>query len=249
MSRYFLKLSYKGTNFHGWQTQDNALSVQEELNTALGHLISGEIVTTGCGRTDTGVHARMFYAHFDSDKIVNKEQFLYRINRIVSRDIAVSQLIDVRDNAHARFDAVERTYKYYIHRVKDPFLEGLSLYHFGELDFDAMNKAAERIVGKKDFSCFSKSNTQVKTNDCDVKVCRLDYDDKHAVLTITADRFLRNMVRSVMGTLILIGKGELQPGDMDKIIEDKSRGNAGPSVAAHGLFLENIIYPKEIFLI
>jgi tRNA pseudouridine38-40 synthase len=244
--RYFIELAYDGTNYHGWQVQQNAISVQEVLNKALTTILREPIETTGCGRTDTGVHARQLYAHFDSEnsksEILNPKTEI-SINAILPSDIAVKRIIPVHTDAHARFDAVLRSYEYHVHFEKDPFKINLSWELRDKPDVALMNVAARIIMEYTDFSCFSKSNTQVFTNNCKMARAEWVHADGCLIFHISADRFLRNMVRAIVGTLMLVGKKEIEPVDVRKIIESKSRGNAGVSVPACGLYLTEVKYP------
>ena len=246
--RYFIKLSYDGTNYHGWQIQPNATTVQEVLNNVLSTILRQDIETTGCGRTDTGVHASEFYAHFDADAIahglstMDYSIILRSVNAVLPHDIAAKRIFPMATDAHARFDAVSRSYEYHIHFEKDPFKNGYSWELRDQPDIDLMNEAALIIMEHTDFSCFSKSNTQVKTNIC--KITRAEWVSKDSGIAfhITADRFLRNMVRAIVGTLLLVGKKEIEPDDVRKIIESKNRSMAGMSVPACGLFLTEVKY-------
>jgi tRNA pseudouridine38-40 synthase len=245
--RYFIELTYDGTNYHGWQTQPNAVAVQEVLDKALSTILREPIETLGCGRTDTGVHAKEFFAHFDlvdSSSMMDHGIFPRSINSVLPHDIAIKNIILVQAKAHARFDAMLRSYQYHIHFDKDPFKYGYSWLLRDEPDLELMNQAAKIIMEYTDFSCFSKSNTQVKTNNC--KISRAEWiktDDGSIVFHISADRFLRNMVRAIVGTLIMVGKKEIEPDAVRDIIESKNRSNAGTSVPACGLYLTEVIYP------
>lgn len=250
-NRYFMHLAYKGTGFHGWQLQDNAPTVQEFINTGLQNLLKGEINVTGCGRTDTGVHARNFYAHFDFEEVLTKEECIdlcFKLNRFLPREITILKIFPVRENAHARFDALSRTYKYYINRRKDPFLDDYSFYLFGDLDVELMNKAALEMMTYNNFTSFSKLHTQTKTNDCRIMEARWEEEGHKLIFTIKADRFLRNMVRAIVGTLLEVGQHKISIEDFKNIIEKKNRSDAGYSVPAKGLFLEEVQYPDEIWL-
>ncbi len=243
--RYFIELAYDGTNYHGWQIQQNAISVQEALNKALTTILRESIETTGCGRTDTGVHARQLYVHFDSEnsksEILNPKTEI-SLNAILPSDIAVKRIIPVHADAHARFDAVLRSYEYHVHFEKDPFKINLSWELRDKPDMARMNVAARIITEYTDFSCFSKSNTQVFTNNCKISKAEWVYADGCLVFHISADRFLRNMVRAIVGTLMLVGKKEIEPEDVRRIIESKNRSNAGTSVPACGLYLTEVKY-------
>ncbi len=245
--RYFIELSFVGTHYHGWQIQKNAHSVQAELNKALSTLMQQEISTLGAGRTDTGVHAKQFFAHFDATKIGSPEdlkRWAFQLNCMLPKDISIHRIFPVAPDAHARFDATSRTYKYYITQKKDPFLEEFACFLYGKLDMQKMNDAAKTLKNYNDFSAFSKSRTQVKTNDCIITYAEWK-KDKHGrmVFTITANRFLRNMVRAIVGTLIDIGQSKLEVEDLHRIIEGKKRSAAGESMPACGLYLVEIEYP------
>lgn len=243
--RYFLELAYNGTAYHGWQIQQNALSVQQLINTALSTICRQEIETLGCGRTDTGVHARQLFAHADipTDIDVLNPKFLLSINAMLPYDIVIKRFIRVAPDAHARFDASLRSYEYHIHFTKDPFLHNLSWLLRDKPDVDLMNSAAAYMMEYHDFSCFSKSNTQTFTNNCIISRAEWIPTDKGIVFYISADRFLRNMVRAIVGTLVRIGKKEMMVEDIRGIIESKDRSNAGESVPACGLFLTEVKYP------
>lgn len=243
--RFFIELSYNGTDYHGWQVQPNAITVQECLDKALSTCFRQEIISLGCGRTDTGVHARQFFVHFDVVNVDAQQviQSLSRINGLIPYSIAIAQIFEVPLNAHSRFDADSRTYKYHIHFQKDPFLHQRSWLYKGNLDLDKMNAAAQLLLKYTDFSCFSKSNTQTFTNNCKISKAQFERDKDGLVFVITADRFLRNMVRAIVGTLVKVGKGELILSDIEKIVESKNRSEAGQSVPACGLYLEKVSYP------
>ncbi len=248
MPRYFIKLAYKGTHFHGWQKQENAHSIQEELDAGLSTLLAAPIETIGCGRTDTGVHAREFYAHFDSENELSDEKFLlYKLNKIISKDIAAYSIYKVNEGANARFDALSRTYQYFISRGKNPFEMDTSYYLYGVLDIGKMNSAAKLLFNYEDFTSFSKSNTQVLTNNCKIYKAEWYQKGDQLIFEIKANRFLRNMVRAIVGTLIQVGRGEITEQDFAKIIESKNRSSAGFSVPAEGLFLTQVEYPDGIF--
>lgn len=244
MKRYFLELSYNGSSFHGWQVQPNAISVQEKLDKALATLLRQPIETVGCGRTDAGVHARNFFAHFDGpEDLDQRKSFLSGLNALLPFEIAVKRLYPLHNEAHARFDAVRRSYEYHIHFDKDPFKHGYSWLIKDSLNVKAMNQAAALLPGYTDFSSFSKSHTQVFTNNC--KLVRAEWREVQGglIFHISADRFLRNMVRAIVGTLVMVGKGSISPGHLRQIIESKDRSAAGASVPACGLYLTEIVYP------
>ncbi len=244
MSRFFVRLSYKGTNFHGWQIQPNAITVQETLEKAFSLILQENIKIIGCGRTDTGVHAKDFFAHFDcNSNISDLEKFTYKLNSLLPKDIAIQEIFTVGKEAHARFDATERTYKYYISKVKTPFRYEESYFYPFPLNISAMNEAAKKLLDYTDFTSFSKLHTDVKTNNCVIKEAYWEKTDTQLVFTITADRFLRNMVRAIVGTLLEVGKGKCSVERFCEIIETKDRGKAGSSAPAEGLFLHRILYP------
>lgn len=243
--RYFLQLSYDGTNYHGWQIQPNAISVQEVLDKALSTLCGESIFTLGCGRTDTGVHAKDFYAHFDTNKELDNK-LIINLNGILPDDIAAKRFIKVADDAHARFDATLRSYEYYMHFHKDPFRNGYSYYfpYYKKPNLELMNEAAAYLLEVEDFASFNKAHAGSKTTICKLSRAEwLQLDEHCIVFHISADRFLRNMVRAIVGTLIDVGNGKLSLEEFKKIIASKNRSNAGTSVPGNGLYLSKIIYP------
>jgi len=243
--RYFIQIAYDGSKYHGWQIQPNAVTVQELLDKSMSTFFRQNIETLGCGRTDSGVHATDFYAHFDVENI-SEEKFLAAvagINAMLPYQIAAKRIIPVADEAHARFDATSRAYKYYIHFEKDPFKLNRSWLLKDKLDIDLMNEAANELLNYTDFSCFSKSNTQTFTNNCKIVKAQFEEENGSLVFTIEADRFLRNMVRAIVGTLVRIGKEEINLEDFKNIIDSKNRSNAGQSVPACGLYLVKVEYP------
>ncbi|PJJ80435.1 tRNA pseudouridine(38-40) synthase TruA [Mucilaginibacter auburnensis] len=244
--RYFIELSYDGTRYHGWQIQPNAVSVQEVLNKALSTVLRQAVQTVGCGRTDTGVHAKEFFAHFDLETMVHgpwsMDKIIRGLNSVLPLDIAIKSIKAVHADAHARFDATLRSYQYYIHFQKDPFKEGYSWLIRDKPDIALMNQAASIIREYTDFSCFSKSNTQVFTNDCKISRAEWVETEDGVIFHISADRFLRNMVRAIVGTLIMVGRKEIAPEAVRDIIESKNRSNAGTSVPACGLYLTEVKY-------
>lgn len=247
--RYALELAYRGTNYHGWQIQPNASSVQEEIETRLSRLMGNRPVSVvGCGRTDTGVHASYYVLHFDSDKELDTTQLVYKLNKMLPDDIAVFSAQKVSDEFHARFSASLRTYHYFVHQQKNAFLQD-SYFVGSTIDFDVMNQAAQLLMGKQDFTSFSKLHTDVKTNICTVSQVRWNkVSESSWYLEISADRFLRNMVRAVVGTLLEIGYGNLDEAGLSQIIASKDRGEAKLSVPAKGLFLVDVRYPEELFV-
>ena len=242
-----MRLSYRGAGFHGWQIQPNDNSVQQTVEQAMATVLRRPVSITGAGRTDTGVNARMMVAHFDVDTPIADTVMLVRsLNGIVGRDIAIYTIFPVHDDAHARFDATSRTYKYFAHTLKSPFLYPLSWQCRPDLDFDLMNQAADRIMDYRDFTSFSKLHTDVKTNNCLVTRAQWDRVGEQWVFTITADRFLRNMVRAVVGTLVEVGLHRITIDDFCRIIEQRDRCKAGTSMPPHPLFLWDITYPYTI---
>lgn len=241
--RYFIKLAYKGTNYFGWQYQPDAISVQETLNKALSTLLRINIDILGAGRTDSGVHAKEMFAHFDYETDIDTEKLVYKLNSFLPKDIAVFEIIKVQDEAHARFDATKRTYEYHIHTKKNAFECNDSWYYSLPLDVEKMNEACKILFEYIDFECFSKTHTDVNTFNCKIFEANWKQNEDKLVFTISADRFLRNMVRAIVGTMINIGSGKVSLNDFRKIIESKNRGKAGFSVPAHGLYLTKIEYP------
>jgi len=240
--RYFIHLAYNGTPYHGWQIQPNANSVQETLNKAFSVLLQSEINLIGAGRTDTGVHAKEMYAHFDFEKPFDIPNLVHKLNSYLSKDIVIYNIIPVKDDAHTRFDATKRTYEYHIHQFKNPFLQELSWYFNQYLDVALMNEAAKILYNYTDFECFSKVNTDVSTFDCTIFEAYWKQEKDQLIFTISANRFLRNMVRSIVGSLINVGLHKITLTDFKAIIESKSREKAGFSVPAHGLYLKEITY-------
>lgn len=240
--RYFIELAYKGTNYHGWQYQPGSSSVQETINKALSLLLKTDIDIVGAGRTDTGVHAKQMFAHFDFDGDINPSQLVYKLNSFLPKDIVIINITKVPNEAHARFDAVKRTYEYHIHTKKNVFLNDSSYLFQQPLDIDKMNEACQILFRHTDFECFSKSNTDVKTFTCAIFDAHWKQDGDKIVFTISADWFLRNMVRAIVGTMLNLGTGKISLADFEKIIESKERSQAGFSVPAHGLFLTKIEY-------
>jgi tRNA pseudouridine38-40 synthase len=240
--RYFVELAYNGSNYHGWQVQPNAVTVQEILEKALSTYFRSNIETVGCGRTDTGVHASQFFAHFDLHGLLTLKD-LNSINSLLPFDVALKRFIPVHEDAHARFDATLRSYEYHIHYQKNPFKVGFSSLIKDQLNLDDMNQAAMYLFNYTDFSCFSKSNTQVFTNNCKIYRAKWIENQNGLVFHIAADRFLRNMVRAIVGTMLEIGKGKMKAEAMPGVIESKSRSKAGISVPACGLYLTEVQYP------
>ena len=243
--RFFIELSYKGANYHGWQAQPNAKSVQEEINKGLSTILNKRIGVMGAGRTDSGVHANQMFAHFDCDIDFLVADIVFRLNRFLPSDIAVHDIFKVRDDANCRFDAISRTYEYHIIQKKDPFNETAYLFE-KELDIEAMNQACQYILGKKDFTSLSKANTQTFTNNCDIIFAKWEMINSSIIFSIKSDRFLRNMVRAIVGTLLEVGIGKIKPHDISRIIDAKNRNESGSSVPPHPLFLISVEYPNNI---
>ncbi len=246
--RFFIEFSYNGKAYHGWQIQPNAISVQEVLEKALSTILKTGISVVGAGRTDAGVHAKQMFAHFDFTETFSPKDLVYKLNSYLPKDIAIIDIFEVQPNAHARFDATSRTYHYKISTSKNVFDYDFAYQVQLPLNVDAMDEACKILFKYKDFQCFSKSNTDVKTYNCDIKTAFWTINTNQLIFTITADRFLRNMVRAVVGTMVNIGLGKLKPEDMHHIIASKDRGKAGFSVPAHGLYLVEVVYPESFRL-
>ena len=249
-TRYFIYLSYKGTSYHGWQLQPNSTTVQKQLENALSVVLGEKITTTGAGRTDTGVHALFFCAHFDSllTDLCENKNLIFRLNRFLPEDISVSEIKKVIPDANARYSAISRTYQYYITRKKDPFFTGSSWFLHGEIDIDSMNQACRILFSHSDFTSFSKLHSGSRTNICKIYEAHWDETDNKLAFTIKADRFLRNMVRAIVGTMVEIGFGKMNPEEFEEVLLAQDRCRAGTSAPAKGLFLTDIEYPDEIFI-
>lgn len=241
--RYFIEFAYKGTHYHGWQYQPNAISVQEILNKALSTLFRKEIDVVGAGRTDAGVHAKQMFAHFDLEDAIDIPFYIHKLNSFLPKDIAILNIHRVSDDAHARFDASKRTYEYHIHTQKNAFESDDSWFYQNHLNVEKMNEACKILFNHTDFECFSKTHTDVNTFNCIIYEAFWQQNNNQLVFTISADRFLRNMVRAIVGTMINIGLEKITIEDFTKIIESKDRGKAGFSVPAHGLYLTKVEYP------
>ena len=244
--RYFIEIAYNGKNYHGWQIQPDAVSVQEVLERTLSTILRKEIKVTGAGRTDTGVHARQLFAHFDCDTIPQATDMVFRTNSFLPKDISVKRIISVKDDAHARFDAIEREYEYIIALRKDPFQLDFAYFVHQKPDVDRMNEAASVLLEYDNFQCFSRNKTGVKTYVCDVRVAYWEIRGDQLVFTIKADRFLRNMVRAIVGTLLEVGFGKISIEDFHNIIRSRDRSNAKTSAPAKGLYLTRVCYPYNI---
>lgn len=246
MNRYFVYLAYNGANYCGWQIQPNGLSVQEVIEKSLSTLLRMPITIVGAGRTDAGVHAREMAAHFEAE-VQDVTLLTNKLNRILPKDIVVYKIVRVKEDAHARFDATSRLYRYYLTTQKDPFMYPYKYKVHGSIDIEMMNKCSRILFEYIDFTSFSKLHTDVKTNDCKIIHAQWEQQGEDYVFTIQANRFLRNMVRAVVGTLLEAGRGKLDEAGMRRVIEAKDRAVAGLSVPAHALFLEEIEYSSHIF--
>ena len=253
--RYFVRFGYDGSLYHGWQRQPEDISVQEVMEDALSVLMRRETEVVGAGRTDTGVHARMMYAHFDGEIPCDKDRFIRSLNRLVGKSVCIYDILEVTDNAHARFDAVSRTYRYFISSGKNIFMNGRCWECPYDLDMDLMNRGASLLLGTRDFTSFAKLHSDARTNICDVREAFWQPFDpfgsvnpRGLVFTITADRFLRNMVRAVVGTLVDLGRGRISLDGFSSVINARNRCAAGSSVAPEGLFLWDVVYPDNIFI-
>ena len=249
MQRYFIELAYNGKNYNGWQIQDNAPSVQQSINEAISVVLQKKINIVGCGRTDTGVHARQFFAHFELEEEHQKidlKNLINKLNGKLSWDISIYNIFPVKPEIHARFSAIKRTYEYKITMRKDPFDFDYAYYYPHQLNINLMNEAANLLYEYTDFTSFSKAHTQVKTNICKIEMAHWHKENNLLIFQISADRFLRNMVRAIVGTLIDVGRGKISIQDFRTIIDTKNRSNAGFSVPAKGLYLTDVIYPIEV---
>lgn len=246
--RYFIELAFNGTTFHGWQIQPGVETVQESINIAVGILIGQPVNLVGCGRTDAGVHASHFVAHFDvKNPIPDCNLLVYRLNRFINKPIRIDRIVQVNADFHARFHAVSRTYHYLISQGKEPFMKDFSWNFSMPIDINPMNVACSVLTGRHDFTSFSKLHTDVKTNDCEVFEAFWSEHSGFLVFTIRSDRFLRNMVRSIVGTLIEVGKGKMKPAEVEKILLANDRSQAGMSVPAKGLYLTKVEYSHDVF--
>lgn len=245
--RYFIKLAYNGKNYFGWQIQPNQISIQETLEKSISTLLRTEIKLTGAGRTDTGVHAKTMFAHFDFEENLPTD-LTHRLNQFLPKDISIHEIIKVKNNAHARFDALSRTYHYFISFGKDPFIQDFSWQIYHPINIEKMNQATKFLLGERDFSSFAKIHTDVKTHICEVKSAKWYKTESMFRFEITANRFLRNMVRAIVGTLIEVGKDKISLEEFKEVIEKRDRKFAAGSAPAQGLFLTEVEYPKSIFI-
>lgn len=261
--RFFILLSYDGSPYFGWQKQPNKISVQQVIEDALYTLLREKIEITGAGRTDTGVHAQKYYAHFDSNNniiIKDPDFIIYKLNAILPKSVQIINIFEVPSESHARFDATSRTYKYYINTVKDPFASQYSYFYPYSLDIESMNQACQSMIGERDFTSLAKLHADTKTNICKVTTAKWEIgafystgnsenDKTHLVFTISANRFLRNMVRATVGTLLEIGRGKFPIEWLETVLNEKNRSSAGNSVPSNALFLSDITYPYSHLLV
>ncbi|HLS29625.1 MAG TPA: tRNA pseudouridine(38-40) synthase TruA [Flavobacteriaceae bacterium] len=247
--RFFIEMAYNGRDFHGWQKQPNAITIQETLEKCFAKIFQRKIEIIGAGRTDTGVHARYLVAHFNMKTEIDSDHLVYKLNRMLPASVAIHDIYPVKPEAHARFDAISRKYKYYVSLKKDPFTQDFSCLILQKINMAKMNQACEILKNHRNFQCFSKVKTDVKTYKCTIEKAYWEKIDNQLVFTIVADRFLRNMVRSIVGTLLEIGLGKRPLEDFEKVIASKNRSRAGKSMAAKGLFLHKIRYPENIKMI
>ncbi|MBD0833192.1 tRNA pseudouridine(38-40) synthase TruA [Aestuariibaculum sediminum] len=246
--RYFVELSYNGSAYHGWQNQPTAISVQEVLEKGISTLLKCPTAVVGAGRTDTGVHATQMFAHFDTEEIFDAEQLVYKLNAFLPKDVAIHDIFKVKPEAHARFDAISRAYLYRIALKKNVFNVTAAYYVKQPLDVSKMQEACEILFEYNDFQCFSKVNTDVKTYHCEIMKAEWFFKDDELHFVIKADRFLRNMVRAIVGTMVNIGLGKIEVNDLHAIIQSKNRSKAGYSVPGHALYLTQVAYPNDIRL-
>ncbi|MEM6721037.1 MAG: tRNA pseudouridine(38-40) synthase TruA [Bacteroidota bacterium] len=245
--KYFIELSYNGENYHGWQNQPNAISVQEVIEKALSTLLRSDIAIVGAGRTDAGVHAKQMFAHFDTEVVFDASELTFKLNSFLPKDIAIQAIHSVHEEAHARFDATGRTYEYWIVSQKNPFHNQSAHTVFKPLNVPLMNEAAKELFNYEDFKSFSKTHTDVKTYICRIEKAIWEQKNELLVFTIRADRFLRNMVRAIVGTLLDVGLGKISIPEFKQIIESRDRNKAGTSVPGKALYLTAVTYPKETF--
>ncbi len=240
--RYFVKLSYDGTNYFGWQIQPRQISIQEVLQNSFSTILQKQINLIGAGRTDTGVHASCYYAHFDFDEELNCEKLIFKVNSFLPKDITIFEIFKVSDNLHARFSAISRTYKYFISQNRNPFTRNHSWYLYGKLNFDAMNEASQMLLKYNDFTSFAKLHSQTNNNICNIISAEWQQNENGIIFIISANRFLRNMVRAIVGTIVDVGKEKITLSDFNSIILSKNRSLASESAPAKGLFLFDIKY-------
>lgn len=246
--RYLFEISYLGTRYNGWQTQSNAKGIQELVEKALSTILREPISIVGSGRTDTGVHCAQQFFHADTEKKLDRPKLIIQLNSFLPEDIAIRSIQAIHEKASARYDAIERTYEYHITRIKDPILTGRAFYYFKPADVPTMNRAASLLLGMHDFECFSKVKTDVNHFICEVKKAQWNEKGDLLVFTIAANRFLRGMVRAVVGTLLDVGSGKITVEEFQKILKSKDRKKAGMNVPPEGLFLVRVKYPKRVFI-
>ena len=246
--RYFFEIAYHGANYNGWQSQKNAMGVQTVVEEVMSKIFRTPITITGSGRTDTGVHCEQQFFHTDIAREFEAADVLLKLNSFLPRDIVIRSVSQVRPDVSARFDALERSYRYQITRVKNPFLQGLSWHYFKALKIENMNEAAAFILGEQDFECFSKVKTHVNHFLCDIKKAAWVEKGDELYFHITANRFLRGMVRAIVGTLLDVGTGKITKKQFRSIIQSKDRKKAGANVPAYGLYLEKVKYPSEVYI-
>ncbi|CAN5377752.1 tRNA pseudouridine(38-40) synthase TruA [soil metagenome] len=246
--RYFFEICYNGANYHGWQSQSNAIGIQQKVEETLTQLFREKISIVGSGRTDTGVHCKQQFFHADIDKEFDSDNLIIRLNSFLPKDIAIRSIKKVKPDASARYEAFERTYEYHITRTKDPLREGLSFYFYKPIDLPTLQQAATLLIGKHDFECFSKVKTDVNHFICDVKQAEWNQKGDLLVFTITANRFLRGMVRAIIGTLLDTGTRKMTIEEFRSVLKSKDRKKAGMNAPPEGLFLMSVKYPKSIFI-
>ncbi len=246
--RYLFEIAYNGTNYHGWQRQDNAITVQEVVEEALTRISRCKTSIMGSGRTDTGVHCRQQFFHADFEKKIDPEKLRYKLNSYLPPDISIQSIKAINGEVHARFEAIQRAYEYKITTIKDPFQKGFSYYYSKPLDIKTMNEAATLLIGEKDFEAFSRVKTEVNNFICNITEAEWRIQDNNLIFSIKANRFLRGMVRAIVGTLLLVGSEKISPKEFKQIIESKDRKMAGSAAPAEGLFLKSVKYPKDIYI-
>ena len=247
--RYFFEIAFNGNPYHGWQIQENAITVQQVIQEKLQLIHKNEKpVVTGCGRTDSGVHAEQFFFHVDIPTIKNLDKYCFQMNNMLPIEIQLKKICLVKEDAHARFDALSRTYEYRFSTLKSPFNSGFVTYISEKVNVNSMNECCEMIKGKHDFTSFSKTHTDVNHFFCEIFDAEWIKKDEQIIFRVKANRFLRNMVRALVGTMVLVGKEKISLSDFEKIMISKDRTNAGPSAKAQGLFLTNISYPNQIYV-
>ena len=246
--RYFIELSYNGKNFHGWQYQPNATSVQQTIEKSLEILLKQKIKILGAGRTDTGVHAKQMYAHFDFEEPLDLENLIYKLNAFLNKDIGIIKIHKVRHDSHARFDAISREYEYYITQIKDVYNHDKKYFFSKKLDFDKIDRAINILKNTKNFKSFCRTKSDVTNYNCEIFDFNYEIKESEIIFRIRANRFLRNMVRSLIGTILDVSLNKISIKNLTEIIEKSNRIYAGPSVPAHALFLSNVEYPKNVFL-